>query len=92
MQLCADGQQGREQRYIIEDDYDSEFRYSGKPIPALQGLDTEGKVIYMGTLSKALLPSLRMSYMVLPKKLIKKYQQQYLFYTQSVSKNGPRSD
>ncbi len=73
-------------RYIIEDDYDSEFRYSGKPIPALQGLDTEGNVIYMGTLSKALLPSLRMSYMVLPKKLIKKYQQQYLFYTQSVSR------
>ena len=73
-------------RYIIEDDYDSEFRYSGKPIPALQGLDTEGRVIYMGTLSKALLPSLRMSYMVLPKKLIKKYQQQYLFYTQSVSR------
>ena len=75
-----------ESRYIIEDDYDSEFRYSGKPIPALQGLDTEGKVIYMGTLSKALLPSLRMSYMVLPKKLIKKYQQQYLFYTQSISR------
>ena len=75
-----------EERYIIEDDYDSEFRYSGKPIPALQGLDTEGKVIYMGTLSKALLPSLRMSYMVLPKKLIKKYQQQYLFYTQSASR------
>lgn len=75
-----------EGRYIIEDDYDSEFRYSGKPIPALQGLDTDGKVIYMGTLSKALLPSLRMSYMVLPKKLIKKYQQQYLFYTQSVSR------
>lgn len=50
-----------EDRYIIEDDYDSEFRYSGKPIPALQGLDTDGKVIYMGTLSKALLPSLRMS-------------------------------
>ncbi|MGE6540278.1 PLP-dependent aminotransferase family protein [Bacillus luti] len=75
-----------EGRYIIEDDYDSEFRYSGKPIPALQGLDTDGKVIYMGTLSKALLPSLRMSYMVLPKKLIKTYQKQYLFYTQSVSR------
>ncbi|PGT19266.1 MocR-like pyridoxine biosynthesis transcription factor PdxR [Bacillus cereus] len=75
-----------EGRYIIEDDYDSEFRYSGKPIPALQGLDADGKVIYMGTLSKALLPSLRMSYMVLPKKLIKKYQKQYLFYTQSVSR------
>ncbi|KFN01245.1 PLP-dependent aminotransferase family protein [Bacillus clarus] len=73
-------------RYIIEDDYDSEFRYSGKPIPALQGLDTDGKVIYMGTLSKALLPSLRMSYMVLPKRLIQLYQEQYLFYTQSVSR------
>ncbi|MGE7858689.1 MULTISPECIES: MocR-like pyridoxine biosynthesis transcription factor PdxR [Bacillus] len=75
-----------EGRYIIEDDYDSEFRYSGKPIPALQGLDTDGKVIYMGTLSKALLPSLRMSYIVLPKNLINKYQKQYLFYTQSVSR------
>ncbi|WP_436865918.1 PLP-dependent aminotransferase family protein [Bacillus fungorum] len=75
-----------EERYIIEDDYDSEFRYSGKPIPALQGLDTDGKVIYMGTLSKALLPSLRMSYIVLPKNLIKKYQKEYLFYTQSVSR------
>ncbi|GAB6561569.1 PLP-dependent aminotransferase family protein [Bacillus mobilis] len=73
-------------RYIIEDDYDSEFRYSGKPIPALQGLDTDGKVIYMGTLSKALLPSLRMSYIVLPKNLINKYQKEYLFYTQSVSR------
>lgn len=75
-----------EDRYIIEDDYDSEFRYSGRPIPALQGLDTDGKVIYMGTLSKALLPSLRMSYIVLPKNLIKKYQKEYLFYTQSVSR------
>ncbi|WP_341518582.1 PLP-dependent aminotransferase family protein [Bacillus paramobilis] len=75
-----------EDRYIIEDDYDSEFRYSGKPIPALQGLDTDGKVVYMGTLSKALLPSLRMSYIVLPKNLIGKYQKEYLFYTQSVSR------
>ncbi|MCH4570275.1 PLP-dependent aminotransferase family protein [Bacillus sp. ES1-5] len=75
-----------EDRYIIEDDYDSEFRYSGKPIPALQGLDTDGKVIYMGTLSKALLPSLRMSYIVLPKNVIEKYQKEYLFYTQSVSR------
>ena len=68
-----------EDRYIIEDDYDSEFRYSGRPIPALQGLDTDGKVIYMGTLSKALLPSLRMSYIVLPKNLIKKYQKNICF-------------
>ncbi|CAM4180545.1 GntR family transcriptional regulator [Bacillus manliponensis] len=85
MQLLQWAQEQRG-RYIIEDDYDSEFRYSGKPIPALQGLDTEGNVIYMGTLSKALLPSLRMSYMVLPKQLIELYQTQYLFYTQSVSR------
>ena len=68
-----------EDRYIIEDDYDSEFRYSGRPIPALQGLDTDGKVIYMGTLSKALLPSLRMSYIVLPKNLIKSIKKNICF-------------
>lgn len=60
-------------RYIIEDDYDSEFKYSGKPIPALQGLDTNEKVIYMGSFSKALSPSIRVSYMVLPRHLLKKY-------------------
>ncbi|WP_102272047.1 MocR-like pyridoxine biosynthesis transcription factor PdxR [Cytobacillus massiliigabonensis] len=75
-----------EGRYIIEDDYDSEFRYSGKPIPALQGLDTNGKVVYMGTFSKALLPSLRVSYMVLPKPLIEIYQNEYFFYAQTVSR------
>lgn len=60
-------------RYIIEDDYDSEFKYSGKPIPALQGLDTNEKVIYMGSFSKSLSPSIRVGYMVLPEQLIKKY-------------------
>ncbi|MED3550019.1 PLP-dependent aminotransferase family protein [Cytobacillus praedii] len=75
-----------EGRYIIEDDYDSEFRYSGKPIPALQGLDTNEKVVYMGTFSKALLPSLRVSYMVLPKQLIEIYQNEYFFYAQTVSR------
>ena len=53
-------------RYLIEDDYDSEFRYKGRPIPALQGNDTEGKVIYLGTFSRAIAPSIRISYMVLP--------------------------
>lgn len=72
-------------RYIIEDDYDSEFRYSGKPIPALQGLDANEKVVYMGTFSKAFLPSLRVSYMVLPKPLIDLYQNEYFFYAQTVS-------
>lgn len=60
-------------RYIIEDDYDSEFKYSGKPIPAMQGLDTGEKVIYMGAFSKSLSPSVRVSYMVLPAHLMKKY-------------------
>ncbi|MDD2370485.1 MAG: PLP-dependent aminotransferase family protein [Firmicutes bacterium] len=66
-------------RYIIEDDYDSEFKYSGKPIPALCGLDTYGKVIYMGSLSKSLSPSIRVSYMVLPKLLLKKYKEKMSF-------------
>ncbi|HKM00383.1 MAG TPA: PLP-dependent aminotransferase family protein [Mobilitalea sp.] len=62
-------------RYLIEDDYDSEFKYSGKPIPALQGLDTSGKVIYMGSLSKSLAPTIRVSYMVLPPQLMLEYKE-----------------
>jgi GntR family transcriptional regulator / MocR family aminotransferase len=62
-------------RYIIEDDYDSEFKYSGKPIPALQGIDSNEKVIYMGSLSKSISPTLRVSYMVLPNHLMKRYHQ-----------------
>lgn len=63
----------KEERYIIEDDYDSEFRYHGKPIPALQGIGQSDKVIYMGTFSKAIAPAIRISYMVLPKKLTERY-------------------
>ncbi|MFD2680838.1 MocR-like pyridoxine biosynthesis transcription factor PdxR [Bacillus seohaeanensis] len=85
MQLLHWAEENKE-RYIIEDDYDSEFRYSSKPIPALQGLDSNGKVIYMSTFSKALLPSIRLSYMILPKPLIKAYQEEYFFYTQTVSR------
>jgi GntR family transcriptional regulator / MocR family aminotransferase len=55
---------------IIEDDYDSEYRYSGRPIPALQGLDQGNSVIYVGTFSKVLFPSLRLGYMVVPPELI----------------------
>lgn len=55
--------------WIIEDDYDSEFRFSGRPVPALQGLDAEARVIYIGTFSKVLFPALRLGYMVLPKDL-----------------------
>lgn len=66
-------------RYIIEDDYDSEFKYSGKPIPALQGLDSSGRVIYMGAFSKSLSPSLRISYMVLPTTLLKEFKERMSF-------------
>ncbi|MFC3767506.1 PLP-dependent aminotransferase family protein [Paenibacillus sp. GCM10012303] len=73
-------------RYVIEDDYDSEFRYVGMPIPALQGLDGGGKVVYVGTLSKALMPSLRLSYMVLPHALLERYKERLTFYPQTVSR------
>lgn len=73
-----------EERYIIEDDYDSEFRFSGKPIPALQGLDREGHVIYLNTFAKSLAPSLRISYMVLPPKLLERYRKELLFYSSTV--------
>ena len=75
-----------ENRYIIEDDYDSEFRYSGKAIPSLQSMDQAGKVIYLGSFSKSLIPSLRISYMVLPKKLWKKYKAELPFYQCTVSR------
>lgn len=62
-------------RYIIEDDYDSEFTYDVDSIPALQSLDRFQNVIYMGTFSKSLLPGLRISYMVLPPELLRAYKQ-----------------
>jgi len=67
-------------RYIIEDDYDSEFKYSGKPIPSLQGLDHNEKVIYIGSFSKSLNPGVRISYMVLPKQLLSLYHEKLSFY------------
>ncbi|MBB6444794.1 MocR-like pyridoxine biosynthesis transcription factor PdxR [Bacillus benzoevorans] len=76
----------KEGRYIIEDDYDGEFRYKGKPIPSLQGLDSAGRVIYLGTFSKSLIPSLRISYLVLPPLLLENYQQSFTLYKQTVSR------
>jgi GntR family transcriptional regulator/MocR family aminotransferase len=60
----------RSNAWVIEDDYDSEFRYSGRPIAALQGLDFTGRVIYLGTFSKVLFPSLRLGYLILPPELV----------------------
>jgi GntR family transcriptional regulator/MocR family aminotransferase len=63
--------------YIIEDDYDSELNYSNRPIPSLQGLDNDEKVIYVGTFAKSLSPALRVSYVVFPWHLIDTYKKQY---------------
>jgi GntR family transcriptional regulator / MocR family aminotransferase len=60
--------------WIIEDDYDSEFRFDSKPIASLQGLDVNSRVIYIGTFSKILLPSLRMGYLVIPRDLVKLFE------------------
>ena len=62
--------------YIVEDNYDSEFRYNSQPVPSLRSIDTGGRVIYLGTFSKALSPALRMSYMVLPPQLMRRYNEQ----------------
>ena len=59
--------------WIVEDDYDSEYRYHGRPLPALKSLDTQGRVLYCGTFSKVLMPGLRLSYLVVPEKLIPRF-------------------
>ena len=81
---------GSDGRYIIEDDYDSEFRYKGKPIPSLQASDKKGKVIYIGTFSKAIAPAIRVSYMVLPKELLQVYREKCWFYSSTVSRIDQR--
>lgn len=73
-----------EERYILEDDHDSEFRYKGKPIPALWGNDTGEHVIYLGTFSKSIAPSLRISFMVLPEHLLGSYRERCGFYSCTV--------
>ena len=65
--------------WIIEDDYDTEFRFRGRPLPAMQTMDPD-RVIYMNTFSKTLAPSIRISYMVLPPALMEKFRQQLGFY------------
>ena len=73
-----------EDRYIIEDDYDSEFRFSGQPIAPLFSLDVK-KVIYINTFSKSITPAVRISYMILPPQLMEKYKENMSFYSCSVS-------
>ena len=77
---------GGSDRYLIEDDYDSEFRFRGKPIPALQASDRHGRVIYMGSFSKAIAPAIRVSFMVLPKPLLEIYERECSFYSCTVSR------
>jgi GntR family transcriptional regulator/MocR family aminotransferase len=72
-------------RYIIEDDYDSEFRLNGKPIPPLQSIDACEKVIYMNTFSKSLTSTIRISYMVLPEHLANIFFERLSFYASTVS-------
>lgn len=72
-------------RYIIEDDYDSEFRLNGKPIPPLSSLDVSGKIIYMNTFSKSLTSTIRISYMVLPEQLANRFYETMGFYSCTVS-------
>ncbi len=73
-------------RYIIEDDYDSEFRYTTRPLPSLQSIDSRDRVIYLGTFTKSIAPSLRISFLVLPPNLLDRYQEAYGMFGSPVSR------
>ena len=75
----------KEGRYLIEDDYDSEFRLGGRPVPTLFSIDACEKVIYMNTFSKSLTPTIRISYMVLPVHLANRFYEELSFYSCTVS-------
>lgn len=70
--------------YLIEDDYDSEYSYYGAPVPALQSIDTNGRVIYLGSFSKSLPPSMRMAYLILPPALAQRYDTDLANYNSMV--------
>ena len=65
---------GAPERWLVEDDYDSEFRYLSRPLPALQGMDGGARVVYLGTFSRSLAPAIRAAYMVLPPALLERYR------------------
>ncbi|MDO5738360.1 MAG: PLP-dependent aminotransferase family protein [Eubacteriales bacterium] len=67
-------------RYIIEDDYDSEFKFETRPIPPLKSMDSAEKVIYLGSFSKSFSPAMRISYMVLPKSLMEAYHSKLILF------------
>lgn len=73
-------------RLVIEDDYDSEFRFSGRTIPSLQGLCATGQVVYLSTFSQSIAPSIRMAYMVLPPRLLALWRQRFSGYASTVSR------
>ncbi len=83
-ELLAWASEGNE-RYLIEDDFDSEFRLTGRPIPSMQSIDTQGKVIYTNTFSKTLGPAFRLGYMVLPQALKEQFDKKLSFYSCTVS-------
>ena len=71
-------------RYLIEDDYDSEFRFTGKVIPTMYSMDVTGRVIYLNTFSKTITPALRISYLILPPELLDRYREKLGFYSCTV--------
>ena len=75
---------GSEDRYIIEDDYDSDFRLYGRPVPTLLSLDCSGKVLYLNTFTKSLAPSMRIGYMVIPPELLEGFEKRLGFYACTV--------
>ncbi len=75
----------QKKRFIIEDDFDSEFRFSGKPLPTLQSADSTGSVIYVNTFSKTLSPSFRIGFLVLPENLIPQFTKKFTSYSCPVS-------
>jgi GntR family transcriptional regulator/MocR family aminotransferase len=70
--------------FIVEDDYDSEFRFTGRPIPTLQSIDSGGRVVYMNTFSQTISPSMRVGFMVLPPRLLERYRRELDFYACTV--------
>ena len=74
------------ERYLIEDDYNGEFTFSGKPIPAVQGMDSNGRVIYMSTFSRILAPSFRIAYMVMPETLLARFREMFSSHSSTVSR------